>query len=63
MSLKSILKYFKKKNELSLPDPKGSLSASITSAIAAANDEDKALLKEYGSRNGNKHGKRGRYNR
>ena len=55
----SILHYFRKKT--TLPDPKGSLSSSITpTAIATANKEVKALLKNSG---GNKYGKRGPYNR
>ena len=55
----SILHYFRKKT--TLPDLKGSLSSSITpTAIAAANKEVKALLKNSG---GNKYGKRGPYNR
>jgi len=55
----SILNYFKKKT--GLPDPKGSLSSSISpTAIATANKEVKALLKNSGD---SKCGKHGPYNR
>ena len=53
----SILKYFKRQSEL--PDTNGSLSTSVaSSAITAANEEVKAILKR-----GSSSGKRGRYNR
>ena len=57
----SILKYFKRQNEL--PDAKGSLSTVIaSSAITAANEEVKVMLNKGDSRGGSS-GKRGRYNR
>ena len=56
----SILNYFKKKTLL--PDPEGSLSSSIApNAIAAANQEVKALLKNSDA--GSKCGQRGPYNK
>ena len=49
MSGMSILNYFKMK--IAKPDPKGYLSSSIApTAIATANEEVKALLKNGGNR-------------
>jgi len=44
--VKSILNYFKLRRQSNLPDPRGSLSASLSpGAIASANKELEALLK------------------
>jgi len=62
----SILNYFKARRDYNLPNPRGSLSGSLSpSAIASANKEVEALLKATSGSSSSSFsgGKRGPYNR